>query len=289
MRKGLTKLKTMDRYLEIKTNLIAYTKKDNETKAMIAIGSTTRSYSIADEYSDLDIIVATDTPEKWLYGNIPENFGDIMISFVEPTLGGGLERRILFNGSLDVDIIVFTPEQLISAVKTGIASEVMGRGYAVMYDAMEISLLLSEYIKPASSRISVSESEFNNLTQDFWFHIVWASKKILRGELWTAKMCIDAYLKNHLLRITEFKCSKCDGRDVWHNGRFFEKWADESTVKALEKCFARYNRIEIITALKNTAQLFSTNARATAELYCFDYPKRAEKYALSLISEYFPE
>ena len=42
-----------------------------------------------------------------------------------------------------------------------------------------------------------------NMINDFFFHTIWASKKILRGELWTAKMCIDAYLKKYLLKITE--------------------------------------------------------------------------------------
>ena len=69
------------------------------------------------EYSDLDVVIATDNTESWLYGDYPGKLGDVKISFVEPTLGGGKERRILYNGSLDVDMIIFTPLQFETAIK----------------------------------------------------------------------------------------------------------------------------------------------------------------------------
>ena len=46
----------------------------------------------------------------------------IVLSFVEPTLGGGKERRVLYDGSLDVDMIIFTSAQFETAIKDGVAS-----------------------------------------------------------------------------------------------------------------------------------------------------------------------
>lgn len=41
-------------------------------------------------------------------------------------------------------------------------------------------------------------------------------------------MCIDAYMKTLLLKIME--ASEEQQKDVWHNGRFLEKWAGEDTL-----------------------------------------------------------
>lgn len=278
-----------DRYSEIKKRLMDIAKADETLTAVIAIGSSVREYPSADEYSDIDLIIGTTNPESWLYGDMPSKLGEVMISFVEPTLGGGLERRMLYDGSLDVDLIVFTPEQLENAVKCGAAAEVMNRGYSVMHDSMGITKLVKEYTKPDTRHIEMSESEFANKAEDFWFHTVWASKKILRGELWTAKMCIDAYLKNHLLSVIEFNKYLSDSSDVWHCGRFLEKWAGDENVSALKSCFAHYDREDMISALKNTAELFSANAKSAAKISGYSYPEKAEKYAMLLLKKYFEQ
>lgn len=68
---------------------------DKRIKAVIIIGSAARNNYVADEYSDLDLIIATEEPDEWLYGDYPKRFGNIKISFVEDTLGGAKERRII--------------------------------------------------------------------------------------------------------------------------------------------------------------------------------------------------
>lgn len=280
-------LRKSDRYADIKKRLIEIAESDDDMTAVIAIGSSVRKYSAADEYSDIDLVIAVKDTEKWLYGDMPSKLGEVMISFVEPTLGEGLERRVLFNGSLDADIIVFTPEQFENTILSGAAAEVMNRGYSIMYDCMNIKELLEDHIQPSVRTVKMTEKEFINRAEDFWFHTVWASKKILRGELWTAKMCIDAYLKGHLLSVIELNRYLTDKADVWHNGRFFEKWAGSENVERMKNCFAHYDRNEMTDALKNTAELFSINARAAAQAGGFIYPEKAEQYACSLINGYF--
>lgn len=211
----------MDKFWNIKEKLLALAKEDEDIKAVVLIGSSTRDTVKADKYSDLDVMIATEKPERWLYGDRPNKLGDVKISFIEPTLGGGKERRMLYDGSLDVDLIVFTPEQFEKAIREGIASWVMNRGYEVMYDAEDFSVMLEENIAHELMPSDLSESEFNNMVNDFFFHIIWSSKKILRGELWSAKMCIDAYLKNYLLKMIEMYSVSKYHVDVWHDGRFF--------------------------------------------------------------------
>lgn len=268
----------MDRFMNIKEKLLALAKEDEDIKAIVLIGSSTRDTVKADEYSDLDVMIATEKPAGWLYGDYPEKLGNVKISFVEPTLGGGKERRMLYDGSLDVDMIVFTPEQFEKAIREGVASLVMNRGYEIMYDAEDYSALLKENISHELSPTDLSEPEFNNMVNDFFFHTVWASKKILRGELWTAKMCIDAYLKNYLLKMIEMYSVSKYQVDVWHDGRFLDRWAEREILSDLEKCFARYDREDMVSALSATLNLFCRLAGQTAEMKGYKYPQEAENY-----------
>lgn len=234
----------------------------------------------------MDVIIATELAERWIYGDCPEKLGDVKMSFVEPTLGGGKERRVLYDGSLDVDFIIFTPLQFMKAIKEGIAGWVMNRGYEVMYDSQGYSALLEKNVPQEINYMDLSESEFDNMVNDFFFHTVWATKKILRGELWTAKMCIDSYLKNYLLKIIEMYSVLKHHVDVWHNGRFLERWAEKEILMDLEKCFAHYDKYDMVSALFSTEDLFGKLASQTAEMKGYKYPKEAENYAKLLLAGY---
>ena len=275
----------MDRFMNIKEKLLALAKDDEDIKAIVLIGSSTRDTVQADEYSDLDVVIATEKPEGWLYGDCPKKLGSVKISFVEPTLGGGKERRMLYDGSLDVDMIVFTPEQFKKAIREGVASWVMNRGYEILYDAEGFSTLLEEHISHELKPTDLAEPEFNNMVNDFFFHTVWASKKILRGELWTAKMCIDAYLKNYLLKMIEMYSVSKYHADVWHDGRFLDRWAEKEILSDLEKCFAHYDREDMVSALLATLDLFCRLASQTAEIKGYKYPIEAENYTKFLLEE----
>ena len=160
-------------------------------------------------------------------------------------------------------------------------------GYVVLYDATGYAGLLEKYISREISHADLSEAEFTNMVNDFFFHTVWAAKKILRGELWTAKMCIDAYLKNYLLKIIEMYSASKNDVDVWHTGRFLDRWAEKDILKNLEKCFAHYDKEDMMTALLATEELFSRLACQTAGLKGYQYPQKAENYAKELLKGYF--
>lgn len=89
---------------------------------------------MADEYSDLDLIIVTEEVATWFSGEYPKKLGEVSISFIELTLGGGKERRCIYNEDKDVDMIIFTPNQFEDALKVGVCNWVMNRGYMVLYD-----------------------------------------------------------------------------------------------------------------------------------------------------------
>lgn len=261
----------MNRYDELMKRLLAVCESQPEIKAVIIVGSQAREISKADEYSDLDLIIACSEPQILLYeNNIIGKLGKPVYSFVEDTIAGEKERRILFENSLDVDMIVMTEDKLAQLIKSHVADDLMNRGFSVCYDNCGIS----DYIDRSSiiaqrHYTALSEEEFKNLTNDFMFHTVWAEKKIRRGELWTAIMCVNGYLKTKLIIVIEMyeHCVHGTAYDTWHNGRMAEQWAEPFIVDKLSDCFSRYDADDLLYALTATRELFLTLAKECASAY----------------------
>ena len=272
-----------DRYADIKGNIKRLALKDDDIRAVIAIGSSTRQDKPADEYSDIDLIIVTKQTDSWCTGEYPERLGKVCISFLEPTLGGGMERRSIFDKDRDVDMIIFTPNQFEQSLKDGSAGKVMNRGYSMLYDSGGYAGLAAQYVSPLVSNPEITEEGFSNLVNDFFFHNIWACKKLLRGELWSAKMCIDAYLKNLLLKVIELHCFIVDGADVWHDGRFLDRWADQSIIEELKDCFAHYTKEDCMKALIRTHQLFARIAGDVSERKGYFYPIEAQRCAAAFM------
>lgn len=261
----------MNRYDELMKRLLDVCKAQPEIKAVIIVGSQAREISKADEYSDLDLIIACTEPQILLYGNnIIGKLGKPVYSFVEDTFAGEKERRILFEKSLDVDMIVMSEDSLVNLLKSHNADFILNRGFSLCYDACGISQLIckSSKITPCDFT-ALSEESFRNLTNDFMFHTVWAEKKIRRGELWTAIMCVNGYLKTKLITVIEMyeHCIHGTAYDTWHNGRMAEQWAEPFIVDKLGDCFSRYDADDLLSVLAATRELFLALAKECASAY----------------------
>ena len=96
-----------DLYERLIGRFVAWAETMPDIRAAVIIGSRARTTRPADEWSDLDLIFMTTRPEfyirtcAWL-----DQFGPYWMTFVEGTATGeGHERRVLFEGALDVDFI----------------------------------------------------------------------------------------------------------------------------------------------------------------------------------------
>lgn len=269
----------VDRYADIKSKLLEYAQKDDDIRCIVVIGSSIRKDHEADEFSDLDLLIVTKKTEEWYSGKYPALLGNVSISFVEPTLGGGKERRSIYDEDRDVDMIILTPEQFDSCIRKGVAGWIMNRGYTILCDKSGYEEQIRKYVKLQVEKPNMDEAAFINMVNDFYFHNIWAYKKILRGENWSAKMCVDAYLKKYLLSMIELYCSVEHGVDVWHDGRFLDRWAEQSILEELKNCFAHYEKEDIIQALRCTNALFTRLARKVANKLGYAFPERAEECA----------
>lgn len=263
----------MDRYYEIKQKLLALCETEQEIKAVVLIGSQARDYCKADEYSDVDLVIACSHPEKLLYEDtLIRKLGMPVYSFVEDTIAGEKERRILFEGSLDVDMIILNEDRLKSHLNSRSINEIMNRGYKLLFDRCGIAEYLHMITVIEKVRyIPLSEKEFKNQANDFLFHTVWAEKKVRRGELWTAIMCINGYLKSKLLSVIEMYEHIVHGEtyDTRYGGRMIEQWSESFIAEKLKNCFAGYNSDDLLSALESTKQLYITLCRKCAQSYSY--------------------
>jgi len=72
------------------------------------IGSQARTTRPADEWSDLDLVVTVDQPDRYLLEtDWLQNIGNPWVTFTEAR-GDEKERRVLFEGGLDVDFALLS-------------------------------------------------------------------------------------------------------------------------------------------------------------------------------------
>ena len=228
-----------DRYGHILERLLAWAWTRDDLRAAIVLGSRARDDRPADESSDLDLALVSTDPGSYLRETAwLEHLGTPLLTFVEgQAVGTGLERRVLFEGDLDVDFAVVGLEEVAGWASGGIPPEiaaVFARGFrfAVDKDGLEASMGLGS-LDPSGAEPPPDGDTFVSLCHDFLYHALWAAKKLRRGELWVAKWCVDGYMKLQLLRMLEWHARVGDGRDTWHNGRFLESWADPRAVAEL--------------------------------------------------------
>ncbi|NCC49193.1 MAG: hypothetical protein EOM13_09090, partial [Clostridia bacterium] len=232
----------------------------SDVQAVVIIGSRARAARPADEFSDLDLlVVATDIDRFYQTTDWLQAIGTPWLWFDEQTPAGMMERRVLFDQALDVDF-VFMPLSDLQNSTNDLALSTLQRGYRVLVDKVGISHDLKPVHAAGTKAVKPTESEFANDVNDFWFHTVWLTKKLLRGEVWMAKSCLDGYLKRILLRMAEHHAHIKNGwdYDTWFDGRFFDSWADPTVLKGIRYAYAHYDEDDIIRALRATMELFRT-------------------------------
>lgn len=262
-----------------------------DIQAVLLLGSRAREDRPADAWSDLDLLVFATNPDRYLRDvEWVECLGDPWLTFVEPMpRSPGQERRVLFAGGLDVDFAFITPEvaaEMAAALDEGElpadVAEVFRRGIRVLLDRKGD---LEAFVERASRAVSLSwkppdERTYRETVHDFLYHAVWTTKKLRRGELWTAKFSLDGYMKAlPLRRMVEWHARVVQGADTdtWFQGRFLEEWADPRIVAGLRRAFARYETQDMVAALRRNLDLFRWVAREVGEGLGYDYPEEAEE------------
>ncbi len=275
-------------YKRLIDHFVTWAGTEDDIRAAIVIGSRARTDHPADQWSDLDVLIFAHDPTRYLEEHWLHHVGTPWLTFLEPTPDEGTyERRVLFAGGLDVDFVPLPvayleqwlaqgfPSNLADMVARGVRFLVDKEGFAARLDALDVAP--PAYTPP-------DENEFLNAVHDFWYHMVWTSKHLRRGELWWAKSCCDGYLKGLLHRMLTWHARATqDTVDTWMRGRYLEEWADPRAVDALADVYAHYNEADVWRALQATMNLFSRLAVETAEALGYPYPTEGEAHARTLV------
>jgi aminoglycoside 6-adenylyltransferase len=277
---------------EIERRFTVWAEARPDVRAACVLGSRARSDRPADEWSDLDIVVFADDADRLLRStDWIHEMGEPVITFVEATAAGdGLERRVLYEGGLDVDYSIFPTERLDDLAEDAAERDVVARGMRILLDRDGALARLVRLAPERPRPPTPSQEELDQLANDFWYHAVWAAKKLRRGEVLMAKGVADGYMKRALVQMLAFHALAADADvDTWHEARFIEQWADPRALEQLRDAYARYDADDVARALSATMNLFRWVARETAELLGLSYLETADAHATSLVQAYLAQ
>jgi aminoglycoside 6-adenylyltransferase len=159
--------------------------------------------------------------------------------------------------------------------KLPIVREICHGGLEPILDKASLGSALSSLSVPPPAFRFPSQGEFTNAVNEFFFHCVWARKKLMRGERWVAYRCVNAHLKSLLLRLLEWLMRARHGADydTRYDGRYLERWLDPELLPALRASFSAYGAADISRALAATESLFTAVAQEAAQRLGYPFPE----------------
>ncbi|MFO7572856.1 MAG: aminoglycoside 6-adenylyltransferase [Gaiellaceae bacterium] len=229
-----------------------------DVRALLLVGSQARADVPADRWSDLDLLFLLEDPQPYVEdAGWIEEFGSPVVTFLEATVDGHWERRVLYETGEDVDFVLFPAVALERLEQSETAAGLLRRGYRTLVDSVSLGERLERIASSPAPASAPTEHELRELANDFWYHALWTAKKLRRGEVFTAKECLDAYMKTRLVTLLGWHARAVDAAvDTWHGGRFLERWADPGALAALEHAYARYDLRDVARALWETIDLW---------------------------------
>jgi aminoglycoside 6-adenylyltransferase len=249
------------KYRETANQILAWAQAEEDIHGIAIIGSQARSTLVSDQWSDLDLMVLTGHPQLWMADNAWfDRFGDVVTFFDEMvhlhfTNWNWCVKRVLYSDFRDIDFSILPYDHLDEVLSVN--EDILSKGYQVIYDSApgllesKIRALL-ERRKPAGAHLPARE-EVDAVVRDLLFHVIWAMKKIKRGELWVATGCINSYMRGLLLQLVDAHNAAANRQPdiLQYNGRFLDQRSDPEVLAGLARCFTRYDADEAVEALQH--------------------------------------
>ncbi len=254
-----------------------------EVRLLVLIGSQARSQATADVWSDVDLVLSVIEPDRFLnQSDWVHAFGEPTITYVEPTpIGGQSERRVLFANGLDVDFTIAAARDFHLLLAEPEVAALLGQGHRILVDKDGLASLLQNVPAHSVDPALPDQQQFDAELADFWYHAVWAARKLARGELWIATACCNGHLKRLFVRMLAYQVRVRHGtaRRTWYGGRFLERWADPAMLAAFRDTHSAYDEAALCRALVATMDAFAAVAREVAAKSGLVYPDDTEAAA----------
>jgi aminoglycoside 6-adenylyltransferase len=234
----------------------------SDVHVLMLVGSQARGDHPADAFSDIDVVLTVDDPDvftghdEWL-----NEIDSVIADVVESTaLGGMLERRVLFASGRDVDFSIVPVDmmRLLGEFKSlPEVRELFGRGVRLLVDKVGMADDIATIAPPEPGGGILSESQYRALANGFWYHLIAATRKWRRGELWVAMAWCEGQLTDFTIELARWWTQLLQpSADIWHGSRFIEEWLDPSVMGALAATRTGYGSAEISLSLRRLAELF---------------------------------
>jgi aminoglycoside 6-adenylyltransferase len=273
----------LDLYSQLEQGVVAWALTQPLIEAVIVVGSRARSDHPADEWSDLDLVVfATDAASFLNDATWLDTFGQVRAAVSNSFGKNDREWLALYDdgSKLDVAFLSIDPtatSTLQDMLDTFPYPVVLQRGARVLIDktGAPAELRLPEISAPQPP----TQAAFTALINRMLLDAIKTAKFIRRDELWRARQLCDGELKQHLLKILEWRAVTQE-HDVWYDGRFMNEWADREALAALPDTFAGYYTADVQRALFATLDLFRRLTHEVAFQLDYTYPTEADHFVI---------
>lgn len=187
------------------------------------IGSSSNDGDLSDEYSDIDLVMATNDVAPYFNGDTwLGRIDDVWVTFTEsaPDINYW-ERRCVFKNGLDVDFIIVDKKKLVSGnERFPVLNDVCRKTLRALVDKDQLKHYFDGLVIDQKEHAQPTQEHYDNVVGYFYFHCVWALKKCLRGEYWVELQNIfSAYGKDALITA------------LMANEGFFSKIAKETAAR----------------------------------------------------------
>jgi aminoglycoside 6-adenylyltransferase len=149
--------------------VVAWGRQRRDVHAVVLVGSHARTEQPADRWSDIDLVMVVDDPTP--YAASPDwlgVFGQVLLSFLEPTaVGGFVERRVLFASGREVDVVLLPLAGAPRLAEDVEIAAVLARGFRVLVDKIDWEPALRRAASRPSPAGRPTPAAFAQLTHDF--------------------------------------------------------------------------------------------------------------------------
>jgi aminoglycoside 6-adenylyltransferase len=273
-------------YAELEAAVLAWAIQTPDLELALVVGSRARSQALADEWSDLDLILFFEDPRPWTSEHAwLEAFGEVELIYSDPTRAGDVEWLLLYASGLKADFMVarFPPQVKDAAGREqyllgGPFAEVFAFGVRVLVDKRAEFADLPGKVGKAGGAALPNERGYSASLQRFWMDCTRAAKFLRRGDVWRAKMLCDCTMKQEMLTMLEWLAlaGGASSGQVWYEGRNLPDWAEARALEALPDTFGRYEGADLWHALEASMRLYNRLAQECGLRLGYDYPEGME-------------
>lgn len=274
-----------DSHAGIMAAVLQWAQHDENIRAIVQTGSSSRSPGASDRFSDRDIeLICRDpgpllTDDAWIHAIAP-----VWVALSFENDPDDFETRLVFyEGGRKVDFTIAVRSRLDAMIATGDLDPLYERGYRVLLDKDGLTSGLPAPTGRAPRLPLPTEEQFAASVTEFWFEAAHMPIYLTRGDLWVVKLR-DGTMKAMLLRMLEWHALVTHGpdTDVWHIGTKMQRWTDPQTWADLHSVFGHFDAADSFRALEATMRLFTLLAHEVADHAGFTVPD-AERHILAYV------